>query len=484
MSTFTPEQIADFTEQLRKAFSGVSQEEVAAVRKTISGSPNPQTLFTSGGLFSTYGLDSTVINASLTPRGIDALLPVVKSNELNPLYGFITGFDDEENLTEPDGVCDDAPSGLMEVCRQTAKFGRYTRGAPEMEVNKLMQVMNGHLTTDLQLMGNLAGTHTLMPTGMSGQAGILTSMVRMYLTIAGQQLQQKLARQLWTGNPANDSAGGGYMEFPGLEIQVLANKIDSITGVACPAIYPDVKDFNYNSVDSTDYDVVRYLTYLYRWVKHVADRTGLSPVTWVFAMTPSMFSELVEIWPCRYLTNRCTNISGTNVAVINDATNITMRDALRNGMYLLIDGQQIPVVLDDGITEENSATSGELEPGEFASDIYLLPLKVQGGFPVLYWEHMDYSSAFADTSFLQGRQFWATDGGRYMWTMQNLNYCFKFQAKIEPRVILRTPQLAGRLMHVKYQPLQHLRDAFWDSPYRLKGGLEENPAAPSFYTEW
>ena len=30
-----------------------------------------------------------------------------------------------------------------------------------------------------------------------------------------------------------------------------------------------------------------------------------------------------------------------------------MRDAMRNGQYLLIDGEQVPVILDDGIVEED-----------------------------------------------------------------------------------------------------------------------------------
>jgi len=481
---YTPEQVANLIGQLKQAFSGFSQADLAAAAKDISGTPNAPNLFGPRGLFSVYGLDNVVINASLVPRGIDALLPVTSSNELTPLYGFITGFDADVGASEPDGVCDDAPGAIMEVCRQTAVFGRYTRGSHEMEVNKLMQVLNNHLTTDLQLLGNPLGQHTLLPVQTTNPGGLLSRVIQLELITVGQSLQQLLSRQLWSGNPANNSNGGGYMEFPGLGLLVNTGKVDAISGVRCEALDPDVKDFAYNSVDSTDVDIVRYLTAIARWVSHVADRTGLSPVTWAFAMRPQLFSELVEIWPCRYLTNRCANSAGTNVAVINDMTNVTFMENMRKGQYLTIDGVNWPVVLDDGITEENSATTGELEPGEFASDIYLLPLKVTGGRPVLYWEHLNYDKAYADTSWMQGREFWPTDGGRYLWTMQQKNYCFKFQAKIEPRVILRTPQLAGRLRHVKYSPLQHLRDAHWDSPYRLKGGVEDNDTPVPFYTEW
>lgn len=484
MADFTPEQIAALAGQLAQAFKGNTREEVSAQQKTITGvptaGPNP---FNAGGLFSQFGIDNVVINAMLSPRGIDAALPVVSSNELYPRYGFFTGID-PSGEAEPDGVCDDAPTGVMETCFQTAQFGRYTRGSKEMEVNELYQVLNGHLTTDLQLLGMGFGTHALLAQDMSNPAGFLTSMVKMQLVIAGQLLQQKLARQLWTGDPTNNSAGGGYKEFPGLEILVNTGKVDMFNGVTCPSLDPDVKDFAYEAVDSTTKDIVVYMTYITRWVKHVAERTGLEPVTWAWVMRQELFSELVEIWPCRYLTYRCQNSAGTAVAVMNDETNVRFRDAMRTGHYLKIDGVDWPVLIDDGITELNSTTDAHLDPGEFASDAYLLPFKIQGGRPVLYWEAMNYSSAMADVSFLQGKQFWATDGGRYLWTMQQLNYCFKFQAKIEPRIILRTPQLAGRLRHIKYSPLQHMRDGFFDSPYRLKGGSETFDTAPSFFNEW
>jgi hypothetical protein len=484
MAELTQEEITSLVAQITKAFTGESGDALLARRKTITGTPDAQSIFGPGGLFSNFGLDNVVINASLAPKGIDRVIPAIGSVELNPIYAFITGIDEDEG-TEPSGVCDDAPSGVLEVCHQTAQFGRYTRSSKEMEVNTLMQVLNGHLTTDLQLLGSVLGDgHQFMPQAMNDKGSWLGSMVRAQLVIAGQLLQHKLARQLWVGDPSNNSVAGGYKEFPGLDILVDVGKIDAFTGTACQALDPDVKDFDYEAVDSTTKDIVIYMTYVTRWVKHVAGRTGLDPVTWAWVMRPELFSELLQVWPCRYLTNRCENSAGTAIAIINDATNVTLRQEMHNGEFLWIDGVKWPVLLDDGILEQNSATSKDLDPGEFASDLYLLPFKIQGGRPVLYWEYIDYSRSMADLSFLQGRQFWQTDGGRFMWAMQQLNYCFKFQAKVEPRVILRTPQLAGRIKNVKYSPLQHMRDPFQDSPYRKKGGEEDYSTPPALYKEW
>jgi hypothetical protein len=88
MPEFTPEQLTALAGQVAQAFKGASQQEMVARAKTITGvpdaGPNP---FNSGGLFSQFGIDNVVINLALAPRGIDAALPVVSSNELYPRYG-------------------------------------------------------------------------------------------------------------------------------------------------------------------------------------------------------------------------------------------------------------------------------------------------------------------------------------------------------------------------------------------------------------
>ena len=71
----------------------------------------------------------------------------------------------------------------------------------------------------------------------------------------------------------------------------------------------------------------------------------------------AMFYEITEVWPCAYLTYRCTNIATGNTAFVDSAEAIRLRDEMRGnvydrtGQYLLIDGVRVPVVLDDGIAE-------------------------------------------------------------------------------------------------------------------------------------
>jgi len=56
--------------------------------------------------------------------------------------------------------------------------------------------------------------------------------------------------------------------------------------------------------------------------------------------------------------------------------------------------------------------------------------------------------------------------------------------KTEQRVILRTPQLAGRIDYVMYEPTQHLRSPYADSDYFQDGGISTRPASRSSYAVW
>ncbi|KKM71385.1 hypothetical protein LCGC14_1431080, partial [marine sediment metagenome] len=61
--------------------------------------------------------------------------------------------------------------------------------------------------------------------------------------------------------------------------------------------------------------------------------------------------------------------------------------------------------------------------------------------------------------------------------------CVQWEFQINPRIIMRTPWLAGRLQNVMYCPLQHEREAFPDDPYHVDGGEIKTPG-PSYFSLW
>ena len=166
----------------------------------------------------------------------------------------------------------------------------------------------------------------------------------------------------------------------------------------------------------------------------------------------------------------------------------SVRNSMRQGNYIDIEGVRYPVITDTGIFEHNSTNNAHLIPGEYASSIYVIPLTIQGGFPVTYMEYLDYRQAQADVNLLRNTEsfFW-TDQGFYSWATSYEKWCYKLSLKTEGRVILRAPQLAGRLDLVKYSPtLQHEKDVdpsgsyFKDGGVSLRGGLTAPYAAMEF----
>jgi hypothetical protein len=162
---------------------------------------------------------------------------------------------------------------------------------------------------------------------------------------------------------------------------------------------------------------------------------------------------------------------------------------MRNGNYLLIDGIKYPVIIDDGIVEENRADNANIPIVGFASDIYIVPLTIRdGSMAATFWEYFDYSgndAAMADArvSGYTDQYFW-TDGGRYLWHRKPpLNWCVQMLAKVEPRLVLLTPHLAGRVTDVVYVPLQHERDSINEDMYFTDGGVQSRSAG-RLYSDW
>jgi len=332
------------------------------------------------------------------------------------------------------------------------------------------------------LRGQVLGMTDLSPI-TSTTSDILNVVTLSEMVIAAVAMERLLVTQVWQGSPANNNAGGGYKEFPGLDNQIATGQVDADTNTACPALDSDVKSFAYDAVGGSGRDIVEYLSMLEFYLRYNATQMGLDPVTWAVVMNPGLWFELSAVWPCRYLSDRCSTSAGANPIVINDNVNVSARDAMRNGRYIDINGNRYPVIVDVGINEQTNITNGNVGAGQYASSIYFVPLTITGGFPVLYREHIDYRAGARDASFLRGNETFWTDDGVYSWAYEETKWCYKLTVKSEQRIILRTPHLAGRIDAVLYEPLQHLREHNPDGPYFADGGVS-TVADETSYAVW
>ncbi len=457
---------------------------------TPSGTPTTNYMHGPGGIFGVAGLERDVISTRVQPQGLAGMLPAQGNMSMNPLYPYLTGFEADTG-TDPDGVCDDPmTAGPTKSCIQTAQYGRYSFMTKEIEINRVGQQTSRGEFLDLRVVNDplLQPEGGLLQQNIAGTPDLRREVLMAFVEV-GVSFQNKLTRQLYTGNPANNSANGGYAEFPGLDILIGTNKVDAITGTNCPSLDSDIKDFNYGLVDevSSGTDIVEVLTYMNRFLRHNATRMNLMPATWAITMRADLFFEITAVWPCSYLTYRCAfrDANGQERVVVDAGDQVAFRDQMRAGSYLLIDGIQVPVIMDDGIVEETDADNANILAGQFASDIYFVPLTHRGGSASTFMQYLDYNQGFM-TAVADGRlgdDFW-TDGGRFAWHKKPpLNWCNQWVSKIEPRVILLVPQLAGRLQNVRYAPLQHTRDPFPADPYFVDGG-ETARLGPSLFSDW
>ena len=446
-----------------------------------------------GGLFGVRGLEREVISTTTQITGsLGELIPISPSNELNPLFPYITGFlrSDQQEKVAP---CDDPIQAAgFKTCIQTTVFGRKEFATRTLEVNHVGQQNTRGEFLDLvlangPLMSQMAGLMQSF-TGFSNENSILAGreMAERFYEV-GVAFQRWFCPQVYLGNPANSTSAGGYKEFPGLDLLIGTSKIDALSGQACPSLYSDVKSFSYRQINSTsDPDIHRTLSTMMYILEMRATQNDLSPVDFRIVMRPQLFFELTRVWPLQYNTEYMQSTAATGLDNVY-LENIRMRDDMRNNQYLVINSRRYPVILDACISERNNSNNSTIPLGGFASDIYIVPFSARGGtLRTLYWEYYNYNAGpmQAVTDGHVGNWFW-TDGGVFLWHVKPPNnWCINAISKVEPRLILRTPQLAGRLTNVAYVPLQHVNDPLPSQNYWINGGNSTGRPAPSPFSEW
>lgn len=439
------------------------------------------------GIFGVAGVERDVFSTRVRGQGLASALNSVGTVDTNPIQAYLTGFTDESG-DEADGVCDEPPeAGEIKSCMQGTVFGRVSRKTEALEINTVGRRTNRGEFMDLQLVNDpLLEQGFFVPSSVpSSTASVLNREVLARWLMLGVAFENKLSKMLYTGTPVNNSANGGYKEFYGIESLVKTGHVDVITQTSCPSLDSYIVDFNYASAEDSAYSLFYTLQQMWRYVNNNASTMGMNPVRWAWVMPQALFRILTEYWPCVYATGRCgqagdipANAPSSNVDAM---AMLQMSNSMYNGMYLEIDGVQIPVIVDDYMPVDTNAENANVPVGSFASDIYLIPFTVRGGRQVTYLEYFDYSAANGVMQGISdgrlGNEFW-TDGGRFLWTFSRTNWCVSWVAKIEPRLRLLTPHLAARLQNVLYSPLKPMRMPHPDDHYFVNGGLIVRDNAP------
>lgn len=427
-----------------------------------------------GGLLSTPGLEPDVVNAM--PRvmsGLQAVLPWRASNQINPILPVLTG-QTASSGTEPTQACVGGPKpGNLKVCQRTHPFGRLTMESNVFRIDTAGEQVNRGEFLDQRLIGN-PFANLDAPASVSPEQALRNqgAKVLMELFVA---MTQRYRHLIFDGNPANTSGSQGYIEYNGLDRLVNTGYRDAITGAVCPAVDSVVVNYGGQNIVGGTGNIVDTLTELVYYLTYLAEQLGLNPVEFGLVMRPGLFHKLTEIWPCNYLTYRCNIGSGTGNQITYDgAEAIRMRDEMRNGNYLMMDGRRIRIILDEAMAETIPGAAGTYE-----SSIYVVPLTFAGNRPATYMEFFNWRGPNAAASIIQERKlttyYDVSPEGRYLLHYQPPTYWCNQVAVLErPRLVVEAPMLAARITGIRYSYSFHERSPFPGDPYFRNGGSTTN----------
>jgi hypothetical protein len=432
-----------------------------------------------GGLLATPGLNKQVINAMIMPRGLSGRLPVRPSVDTNEIFAILTGLLASTG-TEPTAQCADWPMvGQFKVCRQQHPFGQQGRTSQVLNVKYAGQVVNRGEFTDNVLFGGAAMGDNNPPAPINW-ATVLQTEAEKKLGELYAGYFRDYARYIYTGNPQTTAGSQGWMQYRGLDMLIATGKRDAITGTLCPAADSIVVDFNGLNANANNgangATVYGVLANVVTNLERLSEQLGFE-VKWAIAGRYGAFWALTNIWPCVYATTGCA----VNTVIKTDSATemATMRDDMRQGRYLLIEGKRYEFIVDDMIVEDPAA-GGVV--GTYESDLYFVPLTANGE-PVLFWEYFPFNEQAITAASKMAPQgyFSVLQNGRFLQVRQSPTHtCVQVEIIERPRLILLTPFLAARFTNLRYTISIHERDAFPTETYFANGGAINTPL-PYFY---
>lgn len=420
------------------------------IMKHTAGNTNAvQLLHGPGGLFNTAGLENPFLSTVVRPLGLGPYLPAFPSTYTDPYYGVITEIVSNAE-SEPDYVCDPAPTGSMKNGVLSATFGRVQQATKDIDLGAISVSLNNADRTDLMLLGNLlepidAGSG--FPSDVN-ESNVLNNAIKAGMVTAAFTMAQKLNVMLWEGDPAAATTNGGHIPFNGLSKLVKTGYVDAQTGNVLPPVDSIVIDGAWTTI-GVDADIVGTLRSLMAYLENLANTT-VGGATFAICMRPNVWDQISDVWHTNYNDEITAQIGAATASrLVLDASQLTaLRDEMKTNQLLPIGGKVYPVILDHGIHEIDAVEDAvNLAGTELSSSIYVIPLTIGPGMPVTYWEYLDWrvtQALLAESGLSNAIQFW-TDSARFAWTAQQLRMCISLQMRAEPRVVLRTPQLAARI---------------------------------------
>ena len=285
---------------------------------------------------------------------------------------------------------------------------------------------------------------------------------------------------MFTGNPSNNTSGGGYKEPWGLRRIINTNYADADSGVPCPAADPLVLDYQSATGEATIHDdpqkFIQLITELICRLNDVARQAKLGVVSGILVMPSWMFDCVAREWACAYISACCGNKTVTTTGL----DWIQFRDSMLRHKYLLVDGMPIEVVCDDSdIWSEN-------EDGTYTGTLYYTPLTVMGGrVPVFYQQYKPWNGPeiarvlqlFAPQGYFNPQV--SPNGAWLLFKKTPQNLCVQMAGITKRRFVHHAPYLCFRVEGLTCKRLVMKRSWRIGDPSYVNGGRTATTPAQS-----
>lgn len=420
------------------------------------------------GIFSSPGVRPERYSAMARPRSLARLLAPEPSEYFQEILEIMTGATSGSGTNATDFCANPPTPGQLKTCQQIYKFGKWYM---KSTLNSTPTI--GQLRSRADIPGRILNAgptaNPLIPDIMY-QITDTRSHLQEALFMVGVELERGLERVLISGNNALSSTNtqlGFISEFTGLDGLIKTGYVDAVTSRACPAADSDVISFNaaIGGTDSKSRTITNVVSDLYYAIQDRAVQVGMEGVEHAFVMRKELFRVLTDTYANNYATTRFTLGSAANPLMQDATATNALRLQMLNGQFLMVEGQEIPVIFSDGIPLDRAAANS------YTSDVYFVPLSWQGR-RLLRLEHfkMDNQYATEYAGFVNADKYRVINNGLFRVGYRSTGLCDEYHFAMQARLILDTPFLAGRIDNVTFSYYADTRSAYPSETYLYVDG--------------
>lgn len=438
-------------------------------RKDVTYNANTRYAHGPSGVFNEPGVNRDVWMITPRPMGLASRLPFVRSQFVREMYEYVLPVTAGTG-SEPANDCAAGPNpGDATVGFMWLPFGKVIRTTPVIDVNRVGELINRAEPLDLNVINADGDPSPFIPDPARNPNFLNSELGLKYFTL-GIEIERVVEADVFTGNSdSNNPATTGREFFNGLDRLLNTGHVDAKYGSPLTALDSLIINWSggfFNGTVTLNGQAADMVTTLSATLNYLIARARLTnslPVSWGIAMRYDLFYALTAMWPCSYLTNGCV-VTGTNLISVLGSEQVAMRDEMRTGEFLWINGQRYPVFITDQISETTSA-------GKRVSNVYVIPLSARGR-STAFFEYFDMENEMLRefTNLIPG-QIWASNNGLFLWNVERTRFCLDLTAKTRPRLIITRPDLGARITNVGYNAVIPTNTSGPSDLYALAAGV-------------